>query len=49
MGAETSHEMIDDEVAPLVLSARTVKAVAEYIKSGECQKIVFMVCSGMSF
>lgn len=48
MGAETSHEVIDDDVAPLVLSARTVKAVVEYIKSGECQKVVFMVCSRMS-
>lgn len=45
MGAELSHQRIDDDVAPLVLSARTVKAVAEYIKSGKCKKVVFMVSS----
>lgn len=48
MGAETSHEAIDEDVAPLMLSARTVKAIAEYIKSEECKKVVFMVCSRMS-
>jgi hypothetical protein len=45
MGAELSHETtVDDDVAPVVLADRTVKAVAEFILSGNCKKVVFMVC-----
>lgn len=45
MGAELSSErQVGDDVAPLVLSARTVRGVADFIKSGKCQKVVFMVC-----
>lgn len=48
MGAEVSHEKVGDDIAPLVLGARTVKAVADYINSGKCRKVVFMVCPEMS-
>ncbi|KAI5851087.1 DHS-like NAD/FAD-binding domain-containing protein [Morchella snyderi] len=49
MGAELSHETtVSDDVAPVVLTHRTVKAVAEFISSGNCKKVVFMVGAGIS-
>ncbi|KAL7270545.1 Sir2 histone deacetylase Hst2 [Rhizina undulata] len=47
MGAEQSREF-DPDVAPQTLTARTLEAVAEYVKSGRCTKVAFMVGAGIS-
>ena len=36
--------MVDDSVAPSVLDARTIEAVARYIKKHDVKKVVLMVC-----
>lgn len=43
MGAEQSHEPIDDSVLPSRLKRRDVPSIAEYILSGQCKKVVIMV------
>ncbi|TGZ78634.1 SIR2 family histone deacetylase [Ascodesmis nigricans] len=48
MGVEHSIEQIDPTLPPRVLSGRNLKAVADYISSPSCQKIVFMVGAGIS-
>lgn len=40
--------MVDDSVAPLSLSARTLPAVAEYIHSGRAKNIVVLTGAGIS-
>jgi NAD-dependent histone deacetylase SIR2 len=47
MGQEESH-MVDENTPPNVLASRTVEAVAEYIKSGQAQRIVVMTGAGIS-
>lgn len=42
MGNEEST-MVDDSTAPSVLEARTVEAVAEYIKEHNVKRVVTMV------
>lgn len=42
MGQESSSP-IDDSVAPVTLKARTLDALAEYIKSGKVKRVVVMV------
>jgi NAD-dependent histone deacetylase SIR2 len=48
MGQEESHPQIDDSVAPNVLSARSLSAVADYIKSGQCKRVVVLTGAGIS-
>jgi NAD-dependent histone deacetylase SIR2 len=43
MGNEEST-MMDDSIAPSVLEARNIEAVAKYIKDHNVKKIVLMVC-----
>ena len=47
MGAEEST-MLDDSVPPNTLKARTLSAVAEYIKRGKCQRVVVLTGAGIS-
>ncbi|KZL83881.1 sir2 family protein, partial [Colletotrichum incanum] len=47
MGNEEST-MLDDSVQPKTLQARTLEAVADYIKSGEVKKIAVMTGAGIS-
>lgn len=48
MGNENSHEQIDPNTPPQTLSARSVEAVAEYIKDGKPKRIVVMTGAGIS-
>jgi NAD-dependent histone deacetylase SIR2 len=48
MGQENSHEQIDPSTPPRTLSARTIEAVAEYIKDGRPKRIVVMTGAGIS-
>lgn len=43
MGVEQSHT-VSPTLPPTVLDSRDLKSVAKFILSGECQKIVFLVC-----
>lgn len=45
MGQEQSAEPFDQSIPPTKLLRRDLLAVAEYIKSGQCKKVVFMVCT----
>ncbi|KAF3316165.1 Sir2 histone deacetylase Hst2 [Orbilia oligospora] len=47
MGQELS-EPIDESIEPLHLKRRDLKSIAEYIASGECQKVAVMVGAGIS-
>ncbi|KAK6348637.1 Sir2 histone deacetylase Hst2 [Orbilia javanica] len=47
MGQEIS-EPIDESIEPLHLKHRNIKSIAEYIASGECQKVAVMVGAGIS-
>ncbi|GKT42535.1 NAD-dependent protein deacetylase hst2-1 [Colletotrichum spaethianum] len=47
MGNEEST-MLDDSIQPKTLHARTLEAVADYIKSGEVKKIAVMTGAGIS-
>ncbi|KAK6519833.1 Sir2 histone deacetylase Hst2 [Arthrobotrys conoides] len=47
MGQELS-EPIDESIEPLYLKRRDLKSIAEYIASGECQKVAVMVGAGIS-
>lgn len=47
MGNEESSP-IDESTPPSTLAGRTIEAVAEYIKSGRCKKIVVMTGAGIS-
>lgn len=47
MGNEESTP-IADVIPPTTLAGRTLNAVAEYIKSGQCRKIVIMTGAGIS-
>ncbi|KAK1999782.1 Sir2 family protein [Colletotrichum falcatum] len=47
MGNEEST-MVDDSVQPKTLQARTLEAVADYIKSGNVKKIAVMTGAGIS-
>jgi NAD-dependent histone deacetylase SIR2 len=48
MGQENSHEEIDPNTPPQTLSARSLEAVAEYIKDGRPKRIVVMTGAGIS-
>ncbi|KAE9372573.1 SIR2-domain-containing protein [Stipitochalara longipes BDJ] len=48
MGQENSHEEIDPSTPPRTLSARSLSAVAEYIKDGRPKRIVVMTGAGIS-
>jgi NAD-dependent histone deacetylase SIR2 len=48
MGQENSHEQIDPSTPPRTLSARSLEAVAEYIKDGRPKRIVVMTGAGIS-
>lgn len=48
MGQENSHEQIDPSTPPRTLSARSLEAVAEYIKDGRPKRIVVMTGAGVS-
>ena len=48
MGQENSHEQIDPDTPPRTLSARSIEAVAEYIKDGKLKRIVVMTGAGIS-
>lgn len=47
MGQEGSS-MVDDSVPPEALKERSLEAVAEYIKSGRCKRVVVMTGAGIS-
>lgn len=47
MGQEHSA-LISDDTPPNILSARTLEAVADYIKSGKARHIVVMTGAGIS-
>jgi NAD-dependent histone deacetylase SIR2 len=47
MGQEHSA-LISDDTPPQALSARTLEAVADYIKSGKARRIVVMTGAGIS-
>ncbi|KAK6501990.1 Sir2 histone deacetylase Hst2 [Arthrobotrys musiformis] len=47
MGQEIS-EPIDESIEPLHLKRRDLKSLAEYIASGECQRVAVMVGAGIS-
>lgn len=36
--------MVDDSIAPSVLEARSIEAVAQYIEEHDVKKVVVMVC-----
>lgn len=40
--------MVDDAIPPHTLTARTLEAVAEYIKGGRCNRIVVLTGAGIS-
>lgn len=44
MGNESSTE-VDEFTRPLVLEARSIEAVAKYVKQHNVKKVVVMVCS----
>lgn len=46
MGQDESR-VVDPNAPPQTLSARTVEALAQYIKDGRAQKIVVMVSRGV--
>jgi NAD-dependent histone deacetylase SIR2 len=46
MGQENS--VISDDTPPKTLQERSLEAVAEYIKSGQCRKILVMTGAGIS-
>ena len=48
MGQENSHEQIDPSTPPRSLSARSLEAVAKYIKDGRLKRIVVMTGAGIS-
>jgi NAD+-dependent protein deacetylase SIR2 len=48
MGQENSHEQIDPSTPPRTLSARSLEAIAEYIKDGKTKRIVVMTGAGIS-
>jgi NAD-dependent histone deacetylase SIR2 len=48
MGQENSHEQIDPSTPPRTLSARSLEAVAEYVKDGRPKRIVVMTGAGVS-
>ncbi|KAN0110740.1 SIR2 domain containing protein [Hyaloscypha variabilis] len=48
MGQENSHQEIDPSIPPRTLSARSLEAVAEYIKDGKPKRIVVMTGAGIS-
>ncbi|KAF8247625.1 NAD-dependent deacetylase sirtuin-2 [Wilcoxina mikolae CBS 423.85] len=48
MGQEVSSESFDPSIPPAKLSRRDLVAVADYIKSSSCKKVVFMVGAGIS-
>lgn len=49
MGQVTSNpQPYDTDIPPAVLSGRNLSSVAEYISSGRCQNIVFLVGAGIS-
>lgn len=47
MGQEEST-LLDDSVPPQNLTARTLSAVADYIKSGKVKRIVVLTGAGIS-
>lgn len=47
MGQESSS-LVDPDVAPETLSARTLDAVAQFIKDGGAKNIVVMTGAGIS-
>ncbi|KJX97378.1 NAD-dependent histone deacetylase SIR2 like protein [Zymoseptoria brevis] len=47
MGNEGSSP-IDESIPPSTLSGRTIDALASYIKSGQCKKVVVMTGAGIS-
>lgn len=48
MGNEQSTQLIGDDVLPETLSERSLKGIADYIKSGKATKIAVMSGAGMS-
>ncbi|KAH8762958.1 DHS-like NAD/FAD-binding domain-containing protein [Hyaloscypha finlandica] len=48
MGQENSHEQIDPSTPPRTLSARSLEAVAEYVKDGRPKRVVVMTGAGVS-
>jgi NAD-dependent histone deacetylase SIR2 len=48
MGQDSSHELIDDNVAPRTLKSRNIKSVAELIKDGRAPRIVVLTGAGVS-
>jgi NAD-dependent histone deacetylase SIR2 len=46
MGQENS--VISDDTPPNTLSERSLEAVADYIKSGQCRRILVMTGAGIS-
>ncbi|SMR56526.1 unnamed protein product [Zymoseptoria tritici ST99CH_3D1] len=47
MGNESSSPL-DESIPPSTLSGRTIDALASYIKSGQCKKVVVMTGAGIS-
>ncbi|KAI9172517.1 NAD-dependent protein deacetylase hst2-1 [Paramyrothecium foliicola] len=48
MGQEESLPLVDDSVPPNTLSARSLAAVADYIKSGKSKRVVVLTGAGIS-
>ncbi|PQE32611.1 hypothetical protein CJF32_00004144 [Rutstroemia sp. NJR-2017a WRK4] len=48
MGQEASHEQIDPNQPPKVLSSRSIDGIAKFIKDGKAKKIVVMTGAGIS-
>ncbi|KAF8424934.1 DHS-like NAD/FAD-binding domain-containing protein [Tirmania nivea] len=48
LSAIDNRSTFDDSVTPRTLAKRTVSAVADYIRSGHVNKVVFMVGAGVS-
>ncbi|KAM3084036.1 Sir2 histone deacetylase Hst2 [Clarireedia jacksonii] len=48
MGQEASHQQIDPNEPPRVLSSRSIDGIAKFIKDGKAKKIVVMTGAGIS-
>lgn len=50
MGQDVSSQaLFDPSIPPEVLARRDLASVAEYILSGRCRRVVFMVCTRTQF
>ncbi|KFY75835.1 hypothetical protein V498_09908 [Pseudogymnoascus sp. VKM F-4517 (FW-2822)] len=48
MGQDSSHELVDETMAPQTLKDRTIGSVAEYLKSDKVKRVVVLTGAGIS-